>query len=120
MPDRTSIFIEGLRLRGRCGVTAEERALGQTLVVDVRLVPLECEGTQTDRLEDTVNYGQVVRDVCEVVDGGEFHLLERLATVIADRLWQPALEELVVRVRKLTPPVAAPADAAAVEVARRR
>jgi 7,8-dihydroneopterin aldolase/epimerase/oxygenase len=77
-------------------------------------------GGQTDRLEDTVNYGEVVRTVVDVVQHDEFHLLERLATVIADRLWQPALEELAVRVRKLTPPVAAPADAAAVEVVRRR
>ncbi len=38
MPDRLTIAVEGLRLRGRCGVTAEERALGQTLVFDLRLV----------------------------------------------------------------------------------
>ena len=34
-----SIILEGIELRGRCGVTAEERAIGQTLVVDVRLDP---------------------------------------------------------------------------------
>ena len=34
-----SISVEGIELRGRCGVSAEERAVGQTLVVDVRLEP---------------------------------------------------------------------------------
>jgi dihydroneopterin aldolase len=120
MPDRLTIAVEGLRLRGRCGVTAEERALGQTLVFDLRLVPAECRGAVTDALEDTVNYGDVVRAVTATVAESEFHLLERLATVVADRLWSAALDELVVRVRKIDPPVPAPTEAAAVEVVRRR
>jgi dihydroneopterin aldolase len=120
MPDLLTIAVEGLRLRGRCGVTAEERALGQTLVVDVRLTPASCPGAETDQLDGTIDYGGVVRLVVETVEGGEFSLLERLATVIADRLWQPGLDELTVRVRKIDPPVAAPAEAAAVEILRRR
>ncbi|RPI29378.1 MAG: dihydroneopterin aldolase [Actinomycetota bacterium] len=120
MPDRLTIAVEGLSLRGRCGVTAEERALGQTLVFDLRLVPAECPGAVTDALEDTVNYGDVVRAVTATVAEGEFHLLERLATVVADRLWSAALDELVVRVRKIDPPVPAPTEAAAVELVRRR
>jgi len=120
MPDRLTIAVEGLLLRGRCGVTAEERALGQTLAFDIRLTPLSCPGAQTDALDDTINYGDVVRAAAAIVAGDEFHLLERLATVVADRLWSDALDELVVRVRKIDPPVPAPADAAAVEVVRRR
>ena len=120
MTDRLAIAVEGLRLRGRCGVTAEERALGQTLVIDVRLVPSSCPGADSDQLEDTLDYGGVVELVSETVAAAEFRLLERLVTVLADRLWQPGLDELVVRVRKLDPPVAAPAEAAVVELVRRR
>jgi dihydroneopterin aldolase len=120
MDDRLSISVDGLRLRGRCGVTAEERALGQTLVVDLRLVPSSCRGALTDRLEDTLDYGGAVDRVREVVEGGEFALLERLATSLADALWSDGLDELSVRVRKLGPPVAVPAESAGAEVVRRR
>lgn len=120
MPDRLTIAVDGLCLRGRCGVTAEERALGQTLVFDLRLMPATCAGARTDALADTVNYGDVVRTVMAVVAEQEFHLLERLATVVADRLWSDGLDELVVRVRKIDPPVPAPTEAAVVEVVRRR
>jgi 7,8-dihydroneopterin aldolase/epimerase/oxygenase len=118
--DRLTIAVEGLRLRGRCGVTAEERALGQTLLVDVSLVPAACPGAVTDELDDTIDYGRVVERVVATVTGGEFRLLERLATVVADVLWEPGVDELTVRVRKLGPPVSAPVEAAAVEVVRRR
>ena len=114
-----SISVDGIQLRGRCGVTAEERLIGQTLAVDLRLEPAECLGGQTDELEDTVNYGQVVRILREIVEGGEFKLLERLATVICDRLWDEFdLRFLEVAVAKIAPPTVIPVTAARVEVVR--
>ncbi|MFA4964439.1 MAG: dihydroneopterin aldolase [Thermoleophilia bacterium] len=114
-----SISIEGIELRGRCGVSAEERAVGQTLVVDVRLEPAQCPGALSDDIAGTVNYGQVVDVVRGIVEGGEFHLLERLATVIADALWAHFdLAFLEVAVSKPSPPVAIPIAAARVEVVR--
>ncbi len=116
-----SISVEGIELRGRCGVTEQERAVGQTLVVDVHLEPAECVGAATDSLAGTVDYGRVVDLVREVVCTGEFSLLERLATVIADTLWSEfAPVSLDVSVAKLAPPVAIPVSAARVEVALSR
>jgi 7,8-dihydroneopterin aldolase/epimerase/oxygenase len=118
---RLSISVTGIALRGRCGVTAEERAVGQSLVVDVLLEPASCSGAETDDLEGTVDYGRVVEVVRSVVESGEFRLLERLATVIADALWDEAdLLRVEVGVAKLVPPVSIPVDAARVEVARVR
>ena len=114
-----SIILEGIELRGRCGVTAEERAIGQTLSVDVRLDPQPRGAGQSDDLEDTVSYSHIVNYVREVVEGGEFRLLERLATVLCDGLWdeyEPLLVE--VAVSKIAPPVALPIQAARVEVVR--
>ena len=112
-----SIGVEGIELRGRCGVSPEERAVGQTLVVDVRLEPSSRGGAETDDLADTVNYSEVVDIVREIVEGGEFHLLERLATVIGDRILQDLPVDLVeVAVAKKAPPVAIPVTAARVTV----
>ena len=56
-----------------------------------------------------------------IVEGGEFHLLERLATVIADALWDLAeLARVEVAVAKVAPPVSVPVGAARVEVVRVR
>jgi dihydroneopterin aldolase len=114
-----SISLEGVELRGRCGVTAEERMIGQTLTVDVRLEPAECRGAETDELDDTVNYGRVARIVREIVEGGEFKLLERLASVISDAIWDEFdLRFLEVSVGKIAPPTVIPAKVARVEVVR--
>lgn len=114
-----SIFVEGIELRGRCGASAAERAVGQTLVVDIRLEPAQCPGALSDDLGGTVDYGQVVDVVRGIVEGGEFRLLERLATVIADALWAGLeLAFLEVAVSKPAPPVSIPIAAARVEVVR--
>lgn len=121
MTSGVSIVIEDIRLRGRCGVTAEERLVGQLLAVDVRLEPAACPGTITDDLDGTVDYGHVVRLVRGIVEGGEYKLLERLATVIADALWgEFELAALSVAVAKTAPPVVIPVAAARVEVERKR
>jgi len=119
MSNRVSISVEGIELRGRCGVTAEERAVGQTLVIDVRLEPAACPGAQSDDLSGTVDYGWVVEVVRGIVEGREFKLLERLAEVIAVAIWDPLdLVFLEVAVTKPAPPVAIPIAAARVEVVR--
>lgn len=114
-----SITVEGIELRGRCGVTAEERAVGQTLIVDVALDPVACPGIHSDDLTGTVDYGRVVDIVRGVVEGGEFKLLERLATVILDALWAEfELAALEVAVAKMAPPVSIPVALARVTVGR--
>lgn len=114
-----SISIEGIELRGRCGVSIEERKVGQILIVDVRLEPVSCPGTESDELEETIDYAHVVDVVRAIVAGNEFRLLERLASVIADTLWgELDLVFLEVAVTKPAPPVAIPIRAARVEVVR--
>lgn len=119
MTNSLAIIVEGIELRGRCGVTAEERAIGQTLSIDVRLDPPARGAGLSDDLEDTVSYSRIIDYVRSVVEGGEFKLLERLATVICDGLWDkydPVLVE--VAVSKIAPPVSLPVHAARVEVVR--
>jgi dihydroneopterin aldolase len=117
--DDMAITIAGIELRGRCGVSAEERALGQTIVIDVRFVPLSVVGAVSDELAGTIDYGAVVDLVRGAVEGHEYHLIERLATVITDRLWAAfALAETAVTVHKPAPPVSVAVDEARVEVVR--
>jgi dihydroneopterin aldolase len=94
-----TVEIRDLRVFGRHGVHAEERARGQDFVFDVDLEVGE-RGTG-DRLEDAVDYVEIARAVQEVSDAQQYALLEALATAVADELerrFSPG--RLRVRVRK--------------------
>jgi dihydroneopterin aldolase len=120
MARHVTIGLDGVELRGRCGVSPEERIVGQRIVVDVRLVPREAPGLESDDLADTVNYSAVTETVRSLVEGREYHLIERLAAVIADELFAVHnLSEVAVRVRKPSPPVSIPVAASWAEVVRR-
>lgn len=115
------ILLSGLEAPCRCGVTDEERAEPQTLLLDVRLTPLIVSDYADDDLAGTVDYGRVAAVAVATAAERPYRLLERLATEIADRLWHAhELAELHVAVRKQAPPVGAPTAAAGAEVTYRR
>jgi 7,8-dihydroneopterin aldolase/epimerase/oxygenase len=58
-----TIEIAGLSLYTHHGVSAAEREVGQRLVLDVRFDVGEPDALVTDRVEDTVDYGEV----CQVI-----------------------------------------------------
>ena len=94
-----TVEVRDLRVFGRHGVHAEERARGQDFVFDVELEVGE-RGTG-DRLQEAVDYVEVAHAVREVSDGRQYALLEALASAVADELERRfAPERLRVRVRK--------------------
>lgn len=123
MSDRrrqVTIALEGLEVPCRIGVTDDERREARTLLVDVRLTPLDPSAYADDELEETIDYAAVAALVAEVAAEREYKLIERLATVVADRLWALApLAELTVAVRKPVPPMPVSAAAASAEVTYR-
>jgi dihydroneopterin aldolase len=111
------IAIERLEVRCHIGVTEEERRQAQTLLVDVRLTPLRPSTYADDDLAGTIDYGAVAAVALATAEERPYNLLERLATEIADRVWDDGrMAELRVAVRKPAPPFSAPAQAACVEV----
>ncbi len=67
IPDR--IILEGMQFYGFHGVNAEERALGQSYIVDLT-VEMDLNGPgASDRLEETVSYAHLYRAVQEVLEG---------------------------------------------------
>jgi 7,8-dihydroneopterin aldolase/epimerase/oxygenase len=113
------IELVDLELHGFHGALDEERRTGQRFLFDLLLDVGEAGAT--DRLADAVDYRDVAACVREVSDGRAYHLLEALASELADALLARfPLERVEVRVRKpqvvLDPPVAY----AAVSVVRER
>ena len=102
------VELASIELHGRHGALDSEREQGQRFLFDVELEV--GEAGSSDRLEDAVDYRDVVACVREVSDGQAYHLLEALATALADELVERfPVERVSVRVRKpdvvLDPPV---------------
>jgi 7,8-dihydroneopterin aldolase/epimerase/oxygenase len=112
-----TIEISGLSLYTRHGVSDAERELGQRLVFDVAFELDECDATVTDRVEDTVDYGEVCEQVALAAQERSYKTLERLCAAVADRLIDRfGAESVRVKASKPEPPIALPVDEVSVEV----
>jgi 7,8-dihydroneopterin aldolase/epimerase/oxygenase len=115
------IEVAGLSLYTHHGVSEAEREVGQRLVVDVSLELDDCDAAVTDRLEDTIDYGDVCQEVALVAQAQSYLTLERLCAAIADRLIDRyGADSVTVRAAKPDPPMALPVDEVAVELSRER
>jgi dihydroneopterin aldolase len=100
------VEIRGLRVYAHHGVRDFERERGQVFVVDVWLACASAQAERTDDLADAVNYSAVCDRVAELVRGGPYDLLERLAAVVAgDLAGSLPVESVRVRVAKPHAPV---------------
>jgi 7,8-dihydroneopterin aldolase/epimerase/oxygenase len=114
-----TIEIVGLSLYTHHGVTAAEREVGQRLVLDIRFEVGEPDALVTDRVEDTVDYGEVTQVVALVAQQRSYKTLERLCAVIADRLaTQFGADSVYVKAAKPEPPLPLPVEEVSVEVWR--
>lgn len=117
--ESVTIEINGLSLYTHHGVTEAEREIGQRLLIDLRLDAGEADATVTDRIEDTIDYGEVCQLVALVAQQRSYRTLERLCSAIADRLLADfELEGVWVKATKPEPPIALPVEDVSVEVWR--
>lgn len=115
------VALRGLRVRGRHGVLASEKDLGQWFVVDV-VLHLDTRGAAaTDDLAGTVDYGALAERVAQVVAGDAVDLIETLAQRVADvALEAGAVTAVDVSVHKPQAPVTVPFEDVVVSVRRWR
>jgi len=114
-----TIEITGLSLYTHIGVSAAEREVGQRLLFDIRIDVGESDATETDRLEDTVDYAEVCQLVALVAQQRNYKTLERLCTVVADRIIEDFGAEAVwVKAAKPEPPIPLAVEEVSVEVWR--
>jgi|SRR5580693_4190947 dihydroneopterin aldolase len=117
--EAVTIEITGLSLYTRHGVSEAEREVGQRLVLDLRLEVGETDATVTDRIEDTVDYGEVCQLVALIAQQRSHRTLERLCSTIADRLLADyELEGVWVKATKPEPPIPLSVAEVSVEVWR--
>nr|WP_198536100.1 MULTISPECIES: dihydroneopterin aldolase [Pseudofrankia] len=115
------IALTGLRVRGRHGVLAAERELGQEFVVDVTLWLDTAPAAAADDVTLTVHYGELAEALARVVAGEPVDLLETLAARLADVcLADPRVARAEVTVHKPAAPIPIPFGDVAVTIVRDR
>ena len=115
-----TIELHGIALHGFHGVLEHERREGQRFLVDVDLDVSNETAATTDRIEDAVDYRDVVAAVAAVSEARAYHLLEAFATALANELTARfPVARVRVRVRKPDVVLPRPVDHAAVVVERR-
>ncbi|UGS37938.1 dihydroneopterin aldolase [Capillimicrobium parvum] len=114
-----TVEITGLSIFAAVGVSDEERKLGTRILLDLRMDVGECDATVTDMVEDTVDYGKVCETAHFVAQQQSYRTLERLCSVIADRILDDFPVEYVwVKAAKPEPPIPLPVEEVSVEVSR--
>lgn len=84
--DRDCIHIEQLEVLGRVGVTENERAHPQRLVLNITAWLRRPFSELADDISDTANYSAIAYEARTVTESAEHHLIETLASSIAQRL----------------------------------
>jgi dihydroneopterin aldolase len=117
MPDK--IQISGLDCIVAIGVTPEERARKQRLVLDIEFQVDARPAAASDSIRDAVDYGTVAAVVAEVCQSRPFHLIETVAEMVAARILRDfPTPHVRVRVRKATPVVSPPVAFSSIEITR--
>ena len=111
------IHLNRLRFHAFHGVEAQERLVGNTYEISLRL---QCDVTtamQTDDVCHTVNYASVYAVVKEEM-AVPSQLVEHVAGRIGERLFAefPAIQSLDISIMKVNPPFGADCDGAGIEV----
>lgn len=100
------IELEGMRFWAYHGCLESERSKGNLFLVDFRGETDIRKAVENDRLEDTVNYGEiyeVVRQEMEVASDLLEHVAGRIVRAVSDKF--PEFVRFSVRVSKQMPPV---------------
>jgi dihydroneopterin aldolase/D-erythro-7,8-dihydroneopterin triphosphate epimerase len=113
------ILIKDLVVRCILGVGAEERREKQEVLISVVLFTDLIKAGRSDRVEDSVDYRAVKKDILAAVDGSQYHLAEALAQRVAEAcLAHQDVERVQVTVEK--PGALRFARSVAIEIERSR
>ena len=100
-----AILIEGIEIPAALGVTAAERAMRRPVRIDLEAgCSLHASG-QSDRIEDTLDYGKLFEVLQQVVTEREHQLVEALGERIARALFASfgEIEWVTLHIRKPNP-----------------
>ena len=102
-----SIKLSNIKLYGYHGVNDFERENGQFFLINLRLFLDLKKAGLSDSLKDTVDYSRVYECIKDIIEGPSIKLLEKLADVVVDAIFEtfPQVIGLNVEIEKPNPPI---------------
>ena len=104
---KAKVLIERLELHAYHGWHPHEGEFGQPYSIDVELLTDVGAAASSDHLSDALDYDAIVATTKSIFTGRRHKLVESAGVELARGLMArfPAVDEALVRVRKLTPPI---------------
>ena len=104
---KAKVLIERLELHAYHGWHPHEGEFGQPYSIDVELLTDVGAAASSDHLSDALDYDAIVTTTKSIFTGRRHKLVESAGVELARGLMArcPAVDEALVRVRKLTPPI---------------
>jgi len=101
------ILIKDLVLYGYHGVREQEKEQGQDFMFNISIYIRGSGLKNSDSLQHTLSYSDVIREVKKINEGQRFDLLETLSRVTADRIinMSDVVEKVDIRIEKPHPPI---------------
>ena len=114
------IRIKNLEVKARHGVYEFERKKDGTFELDIEIyLPLEKSG-QSDKLEDTIDYDNIVSVATKAFVEKDYNLVEAAAESVCEKLLDALnVAKVILRVRKPHAPINADFDTIEVELIRK-
>ena len=116
------IMIKNLMIFANHGVYEAEAVLGQKFLVSATLETDIRRPGRTDSLDQTINYGEVCKEITSFLTQNRFQLIEACAQQLADHLLEtyPLISGIELEIQKPWAPVGLPLDTVAVRIRRSR
>ena len=116
------IIVRDLQVFARHGVLPEEAVLGQRFALDITACLDLVSAGRSDDLTQSVSYAEIVETAIATLTTKRFNLLEAAAQAVADALFGrfPAIDRLLIELRKPAAPIDAIFAHVAVAIDRAR
>ena len=116
-----TIRVKNLKIPARHGVYDFEKDKDGLFELDIELkLELKKPG-HSDRLEDTINYNDLVNNVTEIFTEKDYNLIEAVCEEVCKSLLITfPLDQVIVRIRKPHAPIMASLDTVEIEMVRKR
>jgi 7,8-dihydroneopterin aldolase/epimerase/oxygenase len=115
-----SIIVEGLKVETVIGCFNWERQIIQPLMLDLILSTNLEQASNSDELEDTMNYAEICEISAQVIQDAQPKLIEHAAKLVINALFNqfPAIESVIITIRK--PAIIPQANSVGIRLERHR
>ncbi|WP_173910329.1 dihydroneopterin aldolase [Acinetobacter sp. Marseille-Q1618] len=115
-----AIIIEGLKVDTVVGCFNWERQIIQPLMLDLTIHTALEQASNSDELEDTLNYAEICEISAKVIQDAAPKLIEHAAKLVVNALFTtfPAIESIMISIRK--PAIIPQANSVGIRLERHR